>query len=732
MDSKSKGILHRFRLHPDKWFLPLLLLTALGLRLHNLGQESLWLDEIGQVLYAQNFWWQTVLQSAQHVGNTPLSYLITHFTLHIGQSEGVLRLPALIWGVLSVFMVWRLGKLWFGKPIGYLAAFLLTFTPLHVYYSQEVRFYSLATFLTLLSLYTLSQAVDKNTQRSWLLFGVFHLLALYSHYYVLGVTAMQALWLQWTVHIRRCQRSRLISFLFAAGLAVLLFVPWVYYDNYYIAQGVPNPRSSPRALVLSELAKLPSFVHSSLPEILGSPLLYPGRAISSLRSVEWAWVGLIWSIYLGGVPLLILTYKLFNIDIPDVRGNLALPILISVMGFAVTLLLDYLIPYPFGVRQALIYVPLVLLSVSTVYLTTVRLISQQLLRDRVDEQVVVTIATGALMAFSVLALWSPITDIYYEQQKPHYREMSRYLLRYVQSRDILATDDPRFVWFYAPELRRQTVWLRHGEYDPSLTLSELASQYPKVWVTAKPSFLRSVLQPWIEENDPLDIDFSHDANPSSTKLYLFSKTTDRRELLVHAYSKSSTPKYMHALLDEGFVGAAHDLAMRMLNKDSLTSHEKQRLLIEVANCLMKTGHSDRAVELLESGQAALGDETGAEVWVTLGRAYTSSHHTDEAIVAFERALALNPEHFWAYHLLAKILFSQERWQGVVFLERAAVQYAPRDDLHVASLTWMAGAYSQLGKTSTACEVLGQAYAIQESKELSEEMTKLGCTDEDGP
>ena len=118
-----------------------ILSIAAILRLYRLGLNSLWYDEIGQALIAHdNSLWGTFLAAADHAGNAPFDYIITHLTLHIGNGEAILRLPAVLFGVASVFLLYALVRDQIGVRAALTAAVLLAVLPLHIRYSRELRF----------------------------------------------------------------------------------------------------------------------------------------------------------------------------------------------------------------------------------------------------------------------------------------------------------------------------------------------------------------------------------------------------------------------------------------------------------------------------------------------------------------------------------------------------------------------------------------------------------------
>lgn len=124
----------------------LILFLGLILRLVSINQ-SLWLDEATTALVSQmsisDFF--TKFMTADF--HPPLYYLVIHYwTLLFGTSEIALRIPSVIFGVGTIYVVYLIAKdLKFKHSL--VAALFLATSGLHVYYSQEARMYAMATFL---------------------------------------------------------------------------------------------------------------------------------------------------------------------------------------------------------------------------------------------------------------------------------------------------------------------------------------------------------------------------------------------------------------------------------------------------------------------------------------------------------------------------------------------------------------------------------------------------------
>ncbi len=147
--------------NPLKWiFISILLLVSTILYVYQIGAESLQSDEIYSIYDAENlkFWWQS---------SRPLYYHLLKIWMLIDTSDSWLRGLSIIFGLGSILLIYRLGKVVAGESIGLISALLLTFSPLFINHVQEVRMYSLSTCLTLAGTLALVYAL-KTPKNLWL------------------------------------------------------------------------------------------------------------------------------------------------------------------------------------------------------------------------------------------------------------------------------------------------------------------------------------------------------------------------------------------------------------------------------------------------------------------------------------------------------------------------------------------------------------------------------------
>ncbi len=168
--------------------------AAAWLRLHRLGGHDLWLDEAYSVLFAKmpagRFW--KLMWSRE--GNMLLYYLALRAWMHLGDTEGVVRLLSVVFGVASIPMIYFLGRDLFSRTTGMIAAALLAVHELHIFFSQDARSYTLLVFLLLWSAWLFVRLVRFPDRRLYrVIYPIVSGLAMYAH--LLGALVTLSQWL---------------------------------------------------------------------------------------------------------------------------------------------------------------------------------------------------------------------------------------------------------------------------------------------------------------------------------------------------------------------------------------------------------------------------------------------------------------------------------------------------------------------------------------------------------
>lgn len=127
-----------------------IVLFGIFLRFDRLGERSFWYDEIQDICNKE----EVVKNYRFHFPKLYLNFfnIVTDLA---GYDEFFCRLPSAIFGVLTIFVVYKLTVLLFGSSAGLLSALLIAVSTFHISYSQLARFYSLHVLLSTCSIYFL-------------------------------------------------------------------------------------------------------------------------------------------------------------------------------------------------------------------------------------------------------------------------------------------------------------------------------------------------------------------------------------------------------------------------------------------------------------------------------------------------------------------------------------------------------------------------------------------------
>ncbi len=134
----------------------LVILAAAYLRLANLGVPSFWVDELDFVDAAKSMLrvGEPLLDSGYPYPRAPLQTyaLMASFKL-FGVSEFSSRLPSAIFGILSIPLIFIIGRGWFNERVGLLSALFLAVSPFAIGWSRACRMYALFQLLFLAGAY---------------------------------------------------------------------------------------------------------------------------------------------------------------------------------------------------------------------------------------------------------------------------------------------------------------------------------------------------------------------------------------------------------------------------------------------------------------------------------------------------------------------------------------------------------------------------------------------------
>ena len=153
----------------------LILILAAILRFYQLDFQSLWMDEIYTMNVsnpANSF--STLIEDVNVKEGFPyLYFILIKILLSIFGYIGIVaRFLSVFFGILSVYLIYKLGKEIFDKNTGLIAAILLTFNEFAICYSQEARPYAFYLMGILLVVYRLVIFLKNPNSKNAVYYGI--------------------------------------------------------------------------------------------------------------------------------------------------------------------------------------------------------------------------------------------------------------------------------------------------------------------------------------------------------------------------------------------------------------------------------------------------------------------------------------------------------------------------------------------------------------------------------
>jgi 4-amino-4-deoxy-L-arabinose transferase-like glycosyltransferase len=133
------------------------------------------------------------------------------------------HVPNLLFGVGLVLVTYRLAERCAGRRAAIFAGLMAAFAPSLIFYSNELRPYSLLGLFVCLSTLALSRAVEQPGRRWWIAYAIFSAASVWTHYSAGLALAGQGLVV---LIVRRDVALKLIG---SNVLAFALFAPWLAY-----------------------------------------------------------------------------------------------------------------------------------------------------------------------------------------------------------------------------------------------------------------------------------------------------------------------------------------------------------------------------------------------------------------------------------------------------------------------------------------------------------------------
>lgn len=211
-------------LHLRNSLLYLLIALGFGLRLFHLDRQSLWFDEIVITSLAKlplRPGLEGLLQ--QGIQLTPFDHWIIKLWSVVGESDWLVRYPAVFFSLLGIPLMYQLGKSYFAHAVGLFAAALITINPFHIWYAQEARGYSLLTMSAMGAMIAFYDLLQNKSKSTAIRLSIFNILGFGTHYFMFLIPAVQFAFIllnfkKYYIHLR--------AWLLIHILSASILIPW--------------------------------------------------------------------------------------------------------------------------------------------------------------------------------------------------------------------------------------------------------------------------------------------------------------------------------------------------------------------------------------------------------------------------------------------------------------------------------------------------------------------------
>ena len=202
-----------------------ILVAAVALRLYAIASESIWSDEAFSLMLARMDL-PTLVEWTSLDIHPPLYYVLLHYWTALGETETAIRALSALAGVLTVLILYKLGRVLFNGLVGLYAALLLAANPYHIWYSQEARMYAWVTLFVSLSVLLALKVWRRPCLATWAGYVLSTTAALYTHYYAVFGILIENLFFVYLLARGRLGAPILWRWIGSQALVFILFLPW--------------------------------------------------------------------------------------------------------------------------------------------------------------------------------------------------------------------------------------------------------------------------------------------------------------------------------------------------------------------------------------------------------------------------------------------------------------------------------------------------------------------------
>ncbi|MEI6090763.1 MAG: glycosyltransferase family 39 protein [bacterium] len=217
----------------NKYIFWLLGIIGLGiiLRLINIGLESYWFDEIYSIALAKMPLNEIPVLTSRDF-HPPFYYMLLNIWMIIfGNTETVARSLSGLFSVLTIPIIFTIAKNVFNKKTALFSAIIFAVSRINIFYSQEVRMYTLLALLASISYLLIIKILQNKDKKPilWVLYILVNSAMTYTHNFAFLIILSQVLYiLFFWFKTKSAKSAKPIQFIISYIVLFLLYLPWLF------------------------------------------------------------------------------------------------------------------------------------------------------------------------------------------------------------------------------------------------------------------------------------------------------------------------------------------------------------------------------------------------------------------------------------------------------------------------------------------------------------------------
>ena len=295
----------------DYILLGVILLVAAVLRLWKLGQVPFMHDEFSALLRTRfdnfhDFIQQGVMPDSHPIG---VQLFLWGWVKLFGMNEFWVKLPFVLMGIGSIYLIYLIGRQWFNRKVGLFSAAFFAVSQFTVFYSQLARPYSAGLFFVLLMAVFWHIVVfgTKTTTRDYIGFALSAWACSIMQYFSIAQAGLIFL-----TGLFFLPKERRKAYWLSGIAAVVLFAPTlpIFWQQLFVSGSIGGWLSAPKATFLTDFIQYTMNYSMLFMFAVGIIILLPlilGKRDRRNQPLRWA--GLVWFVIIFAIAFVYSLYR---------------------------------------------------------------------------------------------------------------------------------------------------------------------------------------------------------------------------------------------------------------------------------------------------------------------------------------------------------------------------------------------------------------------------------------